>query len=205
MAAPSCLCVCGARGGLAQVWHTSGTRVVLPLHVPCRVGWRRSRAHAVPRGLAQVACTCRAAWARASKISASCCASWSLRAPHRRGCQGASVSRAFDPYGGTYRLFSNIYTQHGLEFDYVDLTDADASARAGARFDSGADTRQAGNRRAPAAPFGRPRKRGGPYRRLGAGDRVTLSREEKTPRLRVLPGTGAPGCGLACDSEWSSR
>ena len=49
-AAPSCLCECGARDGLAQVWHTSGTRVVQPLHVPCRVGWRRSRAHAVLGG-----------------------------------------------------------------------------------------------------------------------------------------------------------
>ena len=67
-------------------------------------------------------------------------------------------------YGGTYRLFSNIYTQYGLEFDYVDFTDTDVPARADARFDSGADTRQAGNRRVPAALFGRPRKRGGPYR-----------------------------------------
>lgn len=31
-------------------------------------------------------------------------------------------------YGGTYRLFSNIYTQYGLEFDYVNLADADALA-----------------------------------------------------------------------------
>ena len=31
-------------------------------------------------------------------------------------------------YGGTYRLFSNIYTQYGLEFDYVDLTDPDVLA-----------------------------------------------------------------------------
>lgn len=67
-------------------------------------------------------------------------------------------------YGGTYRLFGNIYTQYGLEFDYVDFTDTDVPARADARFDSGADTRQAGNRRVPAAPFGRPRKCGGPYR-----------------------------------------
>lgn len=28
-----------------------------------------------------------------------------------------------DLYGGTYRLFSDIYTQYGLEFDYVDCTD----------------------------------------------------------------------------------
>lgn len=33
-----------------------------------------------------------------------------------------------DLYGGTYRLFSNIYTQYGLEFDYVDLTDPDVLA-----------------------------------------------------------------------------
>ena len=79
------------------------------------------------------------------------------------------------------------------------------SRRADVRLNSEADARQAGNRRAPAAPFGRPRKRGGPYRRLGAGNRVTLSIEEKSPRLRVLPGTGAPGCGLVSDSEWSSR
>ena len=59
-------------------------------------------------------------------------------------------------YGGTYRLFSNIYTQYGLEFDYVDFTDADVPARADARFDSEADARQARNRRAPAAPLGRP-------------------------------------------------
>ena len=31
-------------------------------------------------------------------------------------------------YGGTYRLFGNIYTQYGLEFDYVNLADADALA-----------------------------------------------------------------------------
>lgn len=28
-----------------------------------------------------------------------------------------------DLYGGTYRLFSDIYTRYGLEFDYVDFTD----------------------------------------------------------------------------------
>lgn len=33
-----------------------------------------------------------------------------------------------DLYGGTYRLFSNIYVQYGLEFDYVDLTDPDVLA-----------------------------------------------------------------------------
>ena len=31
-----------------------------------------------------------------------------------------------DLYGGTYRLFSDIYTRYGLEFDYVDFTDLDA-------------------------------------------------------------------------------
>ncbi len=38
---------------------------------------------------------------------------------------GDHVLVSDDLYGGTYRLFSNIYTQYGLEFDYVDLTDAD--------------------------------------------------------------------------------
>lgn len=33
-----------------------------------------------------------------------------------------------DLYGGTYRLFNNIYVQYGLEFDYVDLTDPDVLA-----------------------------------------------------------------------------
>lgn len=33
-----------------------------------------------------------------------------------------------DLYGGTYRLFNNIYAQYGLEFDYVDLTDPDVLA-----------------------------------------------------------------------------
>lgn len=39
-------------------------------------------------------------------------------------------------YGGTYRLFSNIYTQYGLEFDYVDLTDTEmlAACRRTVRF-----------------------------------------------------------------------
>ena len=59
---------------------------------------------------------------------------------------GDHVLVSDDLYGGTYRLFSNIYTQYGLEFDYVNLTDADVSARADARLDSEADARQAGNR-----------------------------------------------------------
>ena len=71
MAAPSCLCTCGARGGLAHVGHT------------CRPASARAR-----DALAQVACTCRAGWARVLKISASCCASRSLRAPHGRGRAG---------------------------------------------------------------------------------------------------------------------
>jgi cystathionine gamma-synthase len=31
-----------------------------------------------------------------------------------------------DLYGGTYRLFSDLYTQYGLEFSYIDTTDLDA-------------------------------------------------------------------------------
>lgn len=151
-------------------------------------------------GLARIGRTCRAAWARASRFLRAV-APLGLCAPR----MGDHVLVSDGLYGGTYRLFGNIYTQYGLEFDYVDLTDADVSARANARLNSEADTRQARNRRTTAAPFGRHRKRGGPYRRLGAGNRVTLSSEEKSPRLRVLPGTGAPGCGLVCDSEWSSR
>ena len=41
---------------------------------------------------------------------------------------GDQVLVSDDLYGGTYRLFSNIYTQYGLEFDYVDLTDPDVLA-----------------------------------------------------------------------------
>lgn len=41
---------------------------------------------------------------------------------------GEHVLVSDDLYGGTYRLFSNIYTQYGLEFDYVDLTDPDVLA-----------------------------------------------------------------------------
>ena len=41
---------------------------------------------------------------------------------------GDHVLVSDDLYGGTYRLFSNIYTQYGLEFDYVDLTDLDVLA-----------------------------------------------------------------------------
>ena len=41
---------------------------------------------------------------------------------------GEDVLASDGLYGGTYRLFSNIYTQYGLEFDYVNLADADALA-----------------------------------------------------------------------------
>ncbi|WP_296059521.1 PLP-dependent transferase [uncultured Ellagibacter sp.] len=41
---------------------------------------------------------------------------------------GDHVLVSDDLYGGTYRLFSNIYTQYGLEFDYVNLADANALA-----------------------------------------------------------------------------
>ena len=37
---------------------------------------------------------------------------------------GDHVLVSDDLYGGTYRLFSNIYTQYGIEFEYVDLTDS---------------------------------------------------------------------------------
>ena len=43
-------------------------------------------------------------------------------------CAGDHVLVSDDLYGGTYRLFGNIYTQYGLEFDYVDLTDPDVLA-----------------------------------------------------------------------------
>ncbi len=43
---------------------------------------------------------------------------------------GDHVLVSNDLYGGTYRLFSGIYSQYGIEFDYVDLTDADVLAAA---------------------------------------------------------------------------
>lgn len=43
---------------------------------------------------------------------------------------GDRVLVSDDLYGGTYRLFSNIYTQYGLEFGYVDLTDFEAAEAA---------------------------------------------------------------------------
>jgi len=35
-----------------------------------------------------------------------------------------------DLYGGTYRLFSNVYGRYGLEFTYLDMTDLDALRKA---------------------------------------------------------------------------
>ena len=43
---------------------------------------------------------------------------------------GDHVLVSDDLYGGTYRLFSGIYTQYGIEFDYVDLADAGVLATA---------------------------------------------------------------------------
>lgn len=55
---------------------------------------------------------------------------------------GDHVLVSDDLYGGTYRLFSNIYTQYGLEFDYVDLTDTEmlAACRRTVRFRSRCST-----------------------------------------------------------------
>lgn len=43
---------------------------------------------------------------------------------------GDHVLVSNDLYGGTYRLFSGIYANYGLEFDYVDLTDIAAAKAA---------------------------------------------------------------------------
>ena len=43
---------------------------------------------------------------------------------------GDHVLVSDDLYGGTYRLFSGIYSQYGIEFDYVDLADTDVLATA---------------------------------------------------------------------------
>ena len=43
---------------------------------------------------------------------------------------GDHVLVSDDLYGGTYRLFSGIYAQYGIEFDYVDLADAGVLATA---------------------------------------------------------------------------
>ena len=45
-------------------------------------------------------------------------------------CSGDHVLVSDDLYGGTYRLFSGIYAQYGIEFDYVDLADAGVLATA---------------------------------------------------------------------------
>ena len=197
MAAPSCLCVCGARGGLAHVGHTC----------------RPASARAVPRGLAQVGRTCRAAWVGAGRAHVPCRVGESLKdfcellrlSVFARPAWAITCWRATAFTAARIACSATSIRSTGWNSTTSTLPMPTRSRRADVRLDSEADTRQAGNRRAPAAPFGRPRKRGGPYRRLGAGDRVTLLREEKSPRLRVLPGAGAPGCGLVCDSEWSSR
>lgn len=43
---------------------------------------------------------------------------------------GDHVLVSDDLYGGTYRLFSQIYVNYGLEFDYIDLADTAAAAAA---------------------------------------------------------------------------
>ncbi len=43
---------------------------------------------------------------------------------------GDHVVVSSDLYGGTYRLFSNIYTQYGIEFSYVDLADLEKAKAA---------------------------------------------------------------------------
>ena len=45
-------------------------------------------------------------------------------------CSGDHVLVSDDLYGGTHRLFSGIYAQYGIEFDYVDLADAGVLATA---------------------------------------------------------------------------
>lgn len=44
--------------------------------------------------------------------------------------QGDHILVADDVYGGTYRLFQRVFTQFGLEFSFVDLTDANAARKA---------------------------------------------------------------------------
>src|SRR5436305_9277263 len=43
---------------------------------------------------------------------------------------GDHVIVSDDLYGGTYRLFSNVYGRYGLEFTYIDMTDLDALRKA---------------------------------------------------------------------------
>ena len=40
--------------------------------------------------------------------------------------QGDHVVCCDDMYGGTYRLFEQVFRKHGLDFSYVDLSDPDA-------------------------------------------------------------------------------
>lgn len=44
--------------------------------------------------------------------------------------QGDHIVVADDVYGGTFRLFQRVFTQFGLEFSFVDLTDLDATRAA---------------------------------------------------------------------------
>jgi len=44
--------------------------------------------------------------------------------------QGDHVVACDDMYGGTYRLFEDVFRKHGLDFSYVDLTDPEALAGA---------------------------------------------------------------------------
>jgi len=44
--------------------------------------------------------------------------------------QGDHIVCCDDMYGGTYRLFEEVFRKHGLDFSYVDLRDADALAAA---------------------------------------------------------------------------
>ncbi|HET9392811.1 MAG TPA: cystathionine gamma-synthase [Candidatus Rubrimentiphilum sp.] len=43
---------------------------------------------------------------------------------------GDHVIVSDDLYGGTYRLFTNVYGRYGLEFTYIDMTDLDALRKA---------------------------------------------------------------------------
>lgn len=63
------------------------------------------------------------AFAFASGMAAICCVLKLFKA-------GDHIVVCDDLYGGTYRLFTNIYTRYGLEFDYVDASDVQAVAAA---------------------------------------------------------------------------
>lgn len=58
----------------------------------------------------------RKAWAFSSGMSA-------IAALLKLFSAGDHLLVSDDLYGGTYRLFSDIYTRYGMEFDYVDFTD----------------------------------------------------------------------------------